>query len=100
MTQVRLEADVADALRTLAPDAGCSVAQLANRRLRTALGLDRPTTAPSERRHISTVRMPGRSTIDTRSTITRGTTVRCAHPISRRIGNMCAQCGAEVKGTR
>lgn len=97
MTQVRLEADVADALRTLAPDAGCSVAQLANRRLRTALGLDRPKSAPSERR-TSTVRQPGHSTTMDRSLITSGFhETRCPHPLSRRIGNQCAACGATVR---
>lgn len=81
--QVRLDADVADALRALSERDGSSMSQLANRRLRVALGLTKNTKRETR--------------IATRNaSVSVAPTGRCPHPIGRRIAGVCVLCMTRV----
>lgn len=84
--QVRLDDDVTAALEQRADADGDSVARLANRELRAALGIRRDETdvdRPVQRASI------GRA----RATARPGS---CPHPPSRRRGAICLACGRPV----
>lgn len=82
MAQVRLDRDVESALRAVVASDGGSVAQHANRVLRAALDLTAADPGRSGPASVSAPSLTGQN--------------RCQHPVTRRIGNRCGACGAEL----
>lgn len=80
-TQVRLDDDVAEALRRAADRAEHSVAVEANAALRRALGVRSPTTGA---RSAASARAPRAG---------------CVHPVARRSKGQCMACGTGGLGT-
>lgn len=79
--QVRLDEDVAEALRRAAERAEHSVTVEANAALRRALGV-RPTTTAGHT-----------------GAQARAPRARCVHPAARRVKGQCMACGAGGLGT-
>lgn len=83
---LRVAPDLYAALQHAAKGAECSATKLADDLLRTALGLREPTGKVSRRQLAEQVhRLP------------KEPPTGCRHPIGRRIGSACAECGATVK---
>ena len=93
--QVRLDDDVAELLAKVADRAGRSLSAETNDRLRRALGISTHRAPATAQATASVGRAPRRGT--------RGPGLRataCAHPVGRRIGDRCADCGGTIPARR
>lgn len=87
--QVRLDDDVAEALERAAEREGVSLSAASNRWLRKALAMKPARSGP-----LTPASAPGAGLASVRAARASGP---CSHPVGRRIGEHCGQCGAIVR---
>lgn len=87
---LRIAPDLNATLAKAAKGAGISATRLADQLLREGLGMAEP-----KGKRPTTESLTGAGQRRT----TKDTGSGCRHPVNRRIGNACAECGATVKAT-